>query len=102
MTLSRQVKEIGIRKVLGASVEQIVYLGVKEFVYLVCLANLIAWPIVYFIMQKVLQNYSYRIDIGLNNFLLAGTASVFLAGLTILYLSIRAALQNPVESLRYE
>ncbi|MGD8539216.1 MAG: ABC transporter permease [Candidatus Aminicenantes bacterium] len=102
MTLSRRVKEIGIRRVLGASVEQIVYLGIKEFVYLVCLANLIAWPIVYFIMQKVLQNYSYRIDIGLHYFLLSGTASVFLAGLTILYLSIRAALQNPVESLRYE
>jgi putative ABC transport system permease protein len=102
MTLSRRVKEIGIRRVLGASVEQIVYLGIKEFVYLVCLANLIAWPIVYFIMQKVLQNYSYRIHIGLHYFLLAGTASVFLAGLTILYLSIRAALQNPVESLRYE
>ncbi len=102
MTLSRRIKEIGIRKVLGASVEQIVYLGIKEFVYLVCLANLIAGPIVYFIMQKVLQNYSYRIHIGLSYFLLAGTASVFLAGLTILYLSIRAALQNPVESLRYE
>jgi putative ABC transport system permease protein len=57
MTLSRLVKEIGIRKVLGASVEQIVYLGIKDFLWLVGLANLIAWPIVYFVMLNVLRNY---------------------------------------------
>ena len=102
MTLSRRVKEIGIRKVLGAKVEQIVYLGIKEFVYLICLANLIAWPIAYYVMQKVLQNYPYRVDIGFQYFLLAGIASVLISGLTILYLSVRAARQNPIDSLRYE
>jgi putative ABC transport system permease protein len=102
MALSRRVKEIGIRKVLGASVEQIIYLGIKEFFYLICLANLIAWPVVYFVMQRVLRNYPYRIDIGLPYFLLAGAASVLIAGLTILYLSVKAALQNPIDSLRYE
>jgi putative ABC transport system permease protein len=102
MTLSRRVKEIGIRKVLGASVEQIIFLGIKEFVHLICLANLIAWPVAYFVMQKVLQNYPYRVDIGFQYFLLAGTASVLISALTILYLSVKAALQNPIDSLRYE
>jgi putative ABC transport system permease protein len=102
MTLSRRVKEIGIRKVLGASVEQIVFLGIKEFVYLICLANLIAWPVVYIVMKEVLQNYPYRIDIGFQYFLLAGIASILISGLTILYLSVKAALQNPIDSLRYE
>ncbi len=102
MTLSRRVKEIGIRKVLGASVEQIIYLGIKEFMFLICIANLIAWPVVYFVMQRVLQNYPYRIGIGFQYFLLAGIFSLLISGLTILYLSVKAALQNPIESLRYE
>jgi putative ABC transport system permease protein len=102
MTLSRRVKEIGIRKVLGASVEQIIYLGLKEFVYLICIANLIAWPIVYLVMLKVLRNYPYRIDIGILYFVLTGAASFLMAGLTVLYLSVKAALQNPIDSLRYE
>lgn len=102
MTLSRRVKEIGIRKVLGARVEQIIFIGIKEFVYLICLANLIAWPVAYFVMQKVLQNYPYRVAMGFQYFLLAGAASVLISGLTILYLSVKAALQNPIDSLRYE
>lgn len=102
MTLSRRVKEIGIRKVLGASVRQIVYLTVREFTILIAIANIISWPIVFFVMRKVLQNYPYRIDIALRYFLLAGAISVLLAVLTILYLSVKAALQNPVESIRYE
>jgi len=56
----------------------------------------------YLILQRVLQNYPYRIDIGFHYFLLAGAASVLLAGLTILYLSVKAALRNPLDSLRYE
>jgi putative ABC transport system permease protein len=102
VTLSRRFKEIGIRKVLGASVRQIVYLTVREFIILIAIANVIAWPIVFFVMRKVLQNYPYRIEIGPQYFFLAGTASVLLAMLTILYLSVKAALQNPVESIRYE
>jgi putative ABC transport system permease protein len=100
--LSRRIKEIGIRKVLGASVGQIVYLATREFVMLISLANIIAWPVVFVIMKKVLQNYSYRIDIAVHYFVLAWIASVIIAVLTIIYLSLKAALQNPVESLRYE
>jgi putative ABC transport system permease protein len=102
ITLSRREKEIGIRKVLGAGVGQIIYLGIKEFILLISVANVIAWPIVYFVMRKVLQNYPYRVDIAPHYFLLAGAASVLIAVATILYLSVRAAVQNPVDSLRYE
>ena len=102
MTLSRREKEIGIRKVLGAKVEQIVYLALKEFIFIITLANVIAWPVVYIVMKKVLQDYPYRIPIGIHSFILAGAASLLIAVLTILYLSLRAALRNPVESLRYE
>jgi putative ABC transport system permease protein len=102
VTLSRRVKEIGIRKVLGASVGQIVYLILREFIVLIAIANIVAWPVVFVVMRKVLQNYPYRIDIGPQYFLFAGVGSVLLAVLTILYLSVRAAFRNPIESLRYE
>ncbi len=102
VTLSRRVKEIGIRKVLGASVAQIIYLAIKEFVVLIAIANVIAWPVVFFVMKKVLQNYPYRIDLEPQYFFLAGAISVLLAVLTILYISVKAALQNPVKNLRYE
>jgi putative ABC transport system permease protein len=102
VTLSCRVKEIGIRKVLGASVGQIVYLILREFIVLIAIANIVAWPVVFVVMRKVLQNYPYRIDIGPQYFLFAGVGSVLLAVLTILYLSVRAAFRNPIESLRYE
>jgi putative ABC transport system permease protein len=102
MSLSRREKEIGIRKVLGAGVGQIIYLGIKEFILLVSIANVIAWPIVVLVMKKVLQNYPYRVAIAPQYFLLAGAASILIAVMAILYLSLRAALQNPVDSLRYE
>ncbi len=102
MTLSRREKEMGIRKVLGAKVEQIVYLATKEFVLLISIANVIAWPIVFIVMKKILQNYPYRVPIGIHYFLLTGAASLLVAMLTILYLSIKAALRNPADSLRYE
>jgi putative ABC transport system permease protein len=102
ITLSRKVKEIGIRKVLGASVGKIVYLTTREFIFLITLANVIAWPFVFFMMKKVLQNYPYRIDIAIHYFILAWIVSVLIAVFTVLYLSVKAALQNPVDSLRYE
>jgi len=102
MTLSRREKEMGIRKVLGAKVEQIVYLATKEFIFLITLANVIAWPVVFIVMKKMLQDYPYRIPIGIHYFLLTGAASLLVAVLTILYLSLKTALRNPADSLRYE
>jgi len=102
ITLSRRIKEIGIRKVLGATAGQIMYLAAREFVFLISIANVIAWPVVFIIMKRVLQNYPYRVGIAFHYFILAWIVSVFITVLTIFYLSLKAARQNPVESLRYE
>lgn len=102
ITISRRIKEIGIRKVLGARIHQVVILVMREFTALVAVANLIAWPVAYFTMRQVLQNYPYRINITITHFFLAGAISLVSAILTILYLAMKAALRNPVETLKYE
>jgi len=98
----QRVKEIGIRKTLGATISHIVGLMSKDFLILVGVANLIAWPAAYFIMNKWLQNFAYRIDIGLSIFALAAVTALFIALLTISFQTIKAATANPVGSLRYE
>ena len=102
ITINQRVKEIGIRKVMGAKVLQIINLVVKDFVVLVGIANVIAWPIAYYAMHKWLQNFAYRINIEIWIFILSGTFSLLIALLTVSYLSIKAATANPVDSLRYE
>ncbi len=74
----------------------------KEFVYLVLIANVVAWPLAYVLMRKWLQNFSYRINMGLGVFVLAGIIALSIALLTISFQSIKAALADPVKSLRYE
>ena len=101
LALQRQ-KEIGVRKVLGASTQQIVYLFSKEFTVLVLLAFIIAAPLGYFAMQAWLETFAYRIELSVGYFALALLASVGIAWLTVGYKSIRAAVANPVESLRSE
>jgi putative ABC transport system permease protein len=102
ITVNRRVKEIGIRKILGASASHILYLASREFILLISIANVIAWPVVFFIMKRILQNYPYRVDIAMHYFVLAFIASIMIAVLTIIYHSLKAALQNPVDSLRHE
>jgi ABC-type antimicrobial peptide transport system permease subunit len=101
-TVEKRTKEIGIRKALGASVFGIILLVLKEFTKLILLANVIAWPIVYFSMNRWLQNYAYRIDISLSAFVLAGLIVVAIALLAAGYQAIKAARSNPVDALRYE
>jgi len=97
-----RTKEIGIRKVLGASVRTILILLSKEFTRLVLISNIIAWPIAYYMMKKWLQNFAYRVDIGWWVFALAGGLALLIALLTVSTQAIKAALANPVEALRYE
>ncbi|MDH4218335.1 MAG: ABC transporter permease [Candidatus Aminicenantes bacterium] len=98
----QRTKEIGIRKVHGASVIRIVGLLNKEILILVALANLIAWPAGYFIMDNWLKNFAYRVPIDPLVFLGSAAAAFIIAAATLSVQSIRAASANPVDSLRYE
>ncbi len=98
----QRTKEIGIRKILGATTPNIMGLLSSEFVKLVLLANLLAWPVAYFAMQQWLQSFAYRIDQGWWVFALAGGAALLIALLTVSAQALKAARANPVESLRYE
>jgi putative ABC transport system permease protein len=98
----RRTKEIGIRKVLGATIFNIVRLLSKDFLKLVLLGFLIAVPISWYVMNQWLQDFAYKIDIGLGVFLSAGIAAMFIALVTVSWQSIKAALANPVESLKNE
>ena len=98
----RRVKEIGVRKVLGASVQNITLLLSKNFLLLVLIANLIAWPIAWLGVHSWLQTYAFRIDIQWWIFALAGIASVLIAFFTVSFQSVKAAIANPVKSLRSE
>jgi len=99
---AQRIKEIGIRKVLGASVGSIVALLSKDFIKLVIVALLIAGPLSYYAMNQWLNNFEFRIDIGWGVFLVAGFMAILIAFLTVSWQAIRAAIANPVRSLRSE
>ncbi len=101
-TAAQRTKEIGVRKVLGASVQNIVSMLSGSFVKLVALSMLIAFPAAWWIMNKWLQNFAYKTDISWWIFVLAGIITIGIALITISYQSIKAALANPVKSLRTE
>jgi putative ABC transport system permease protein len=97
-----RVKEIGIRKVLGASVPSITVLMSKEFILWVVVANIIAWPAAYLAMNSWLENFAYRVHIHVWTFMLSAALVFLFALMTVSYQAIRAAVSNPVDSLRYE
>lgn len=101
-TAEQRTKEIGVRKVLGATVANVIALLSSEFVRLVVFANIVAWPVAYVVMNKWLENFAYRIDLGLRDFALAAFSVLLIAVLTVSSQAIRAALANPVASLRHE
>jgi putative ABC transport system permease protein len=101
-TAEQRTREIGIRKVLGASVSGIVLILSREFTRWVIIANVIAWPVAYFTMRKWLSGFAYRIDLGWEIFGFSALLALVIAIITVSYQSIKAATANPVESLRYE
>jgi putative ABC transport system permease protein len=98
----RRTKEIGIRKVFGASAPEIAAMLSMEFTKGVLLANLIAWPVTYFVMNKWLQAFAYRTTVGLWTLGISSLLSLIIALLTVSYQTLKAALADPVKSLRYE
>lgn len=104
--VEQRKKEIGVRKVLGSSIQQIVSLLMKEFVLLIILANLIAWPIAYLFVDRWISDFQYRIDLlnvqNLSVYVFAGLGALIIAMIAVSYKSISAALSNPINSLRDE
>jgi putative ABC transport system permease protein len=101
-TVEQRTKEIGIRKVLGASGAEIMALLIKEFAQWVLLANLIAWPLTYVAMNRWIQNFAYRAPLGVGVFLAAAGAALAVALITISYQAAQAASADPVGALKYE
>jgi putative ABC transport system permease protein len=97
-----RTKEIGVRKALGASTGRIVTLLTSEYVRLVLVATLIAWPVAYYILNRWLRNFAYRTKVSLWLFLTAGSLALFLTVLAVGWQSMKAARANPADALRYE
>ena len=101
-TAEQKTKEIGIRKVIGATVGNIVFLLSKQFIVLILIANVIAWPVAYFVMDLWLQDFTTQININLFPFISAALFTFVIAFLTMSYQAIKAALTDPVKSIKYE
>jgi putative ABC transport system permease protein len=99
---TQRTKEIGVRKILGASWGEIVTMLSKEFVVLVLAANILAWPLAFFIMRGWIQRFAYRIPIGWDLFVISALITIVITLITISYQSVKSALANPADSLRYE
>ena len=102
LSIARRMKEVGIRKVLGASVTQIILLFLKEFGWVVLIANCIALPVAYILLNNWLDNFAYRVPMNLMPFLMVAIAIALLIAIVVALQTIRKALENPVKNLRTE
>lgn len=101
-TIEQRTKEVGVRKAMGASNGSIFYLISKEIIFLVCIATVIAWPIIYFVANNWLQNYYYRINLRIPEFVLGFVIAISIAIITISYRTVKSVRVNPADTLRYE
>ncbi|MDH4258293.1 MAG: ABC transporter permease, partial [Candidatus Aminicenantes bacterium] len=101
-SVEQRIKEVGIRKVLGASIGDIISLLSKEHLKLIAIANIFAWSLGYFAMRMFLQNYPYRTSLGIEIFLMSAAAGFGIAFLTVFYQTFKAARANPADTLKYE
>jgi ABC-type antimicrobial peptide transport system permease subunit len=101
-TAEQRTKEIGIRKVLGASVSGVVLLLSKEFIILIAIANAIAWPFAYWVMSQFLNEFAFRISIGIDTFLFTAMVAIVAAMFAASFQAIKAATANPTEALQHE
>ena len=101
-SVEQRIREIGIRKVAGSSVGRIIRLISNEFLILVLVANLVAWPVAWYFMRNWLMDFPFRINLGFPLFLLAGLLAVLIAMITVISQGWRAANMNPSDALRYE
>ncbi|MEM6831742.1 MAG: FtsX-like permease family protein, partial [Bacteroidota bacterium] len=102
ISIQRRIKEVGIRKVMGASVLELVTILSKNFTLMIIVAFVIASPITYFLLEKWLHSFAYSIELSMFPFLIGGILSLIIALLTISFHVIRAAIENPVKALKYE
>jgi putative ABC transport system permease protein len=101
-TVEQRTKEIGVRKAMGSSISGIFVVISREIIILVTISALIAWPLIYYIAQKWLENFYYRINLGVFSFAAGLVIALGIAILTISYRILRAATVNPAQSLKYE
>jgi len=102
LSIQRRTKEIGVRKVLGASIPSVIYTVGREYAVLVIAANAVAWPVAYYAMSRWLESFVYRVELSAGTFLLAGMLALITAGGTVGWQALKAARANPVEALKYE
>jgi putative ABC transport system permease protein len=101
-TLARRSKEMALRRVLGADVKNIIILFIRDYVWLILIANMIAWPLAYILTNKWLENYAYRVQQDFGPFVVVGACTFLMAFLLIALQSLKVAVANPVKSLRME
>ena len=102
MVVEKRMKELGIRKVHGASFPGLLGLVSKNILVLVITANVFAWPLAYMVMNNWLQGFAFRVNISIFIFIISGLTAFLIAAITISFQTIKAATKNPVETLRYE
>jgi putative ABC transport system permease protein len=102
VSVTERTKEIGIRRVLGASRSYIMMILSREFIILIAVSNVIAWPLAYLVMDKLMASYAYRTEISVLIFIAASVLTFLLTFLTISVQTVKATRANPVDALRYE